>query len=1240
MQTKLSRICSAIIEAGWLAALIVIPLFFNTFSNRVFEPDKLHILRSIALLMAVVWVVEFLDGGWRSLQRGQGLGQLIRKTPLVLPTLILVGCYILSTALSVVPRISLLGSYVRLQGTFTYVSYVVMFFVTLTHLRTRAQVNRIFHAVILTSLPIGIYALIQHLGIDPLPWGGDTKERVAANMGNAIFVAAYLIMAVFLTLERLVNSVVAVLSTEDGSTADALRAAGYLFILAVQFVAIVFTQSRGPWLGLATGLYVFGMLGILLLARWSAGRARLGNWLAQAVRPIWAALIALSVAGIAFLVVFNLPNTPLSSLRHVRYVGRLSTLFSTTEGTNAVRVLIWEGVVNMMLEPHPPITAPDGTPDKLNAIRPLVGYGPESMWVAYNPFYPPDLAHYEARNASPDRSHNETFDTLVRTGALGFAAQLFLYISIFFYSLRWLGLIQSRARRNLFIASLLVGGALGVVVLTLADHSLRLAGIGLPAGIIAGLIVYVTLDLLLAPSRSKPTSAADPVKAQPISASGIGRESDGHGVATENGNGVVPADAQPSVAHSAEDQLLILALFATIVAHFAEIHFGIAIASTLTYFWILSAVLVVVGMGWLDRVDETATIPAAVRDEGYVASKATPTPAIAAASAKGSRSASVSKAGAVQPRRATTSPRSQTVTRASRHVAPAVTPRSAVYSFLPYAGIIMLITLVIVWDFLVTQTGATNPLTILWDAFTKRTDRTAGIVTSPMLLILMLFTWLVGGMIALAENYRLQPVSRRYPWGANAAIYATAAIGTWLVYGLIQAGRSTYGGLQGLAIFQKIADHIVVFDVILLLAMLLLALAAWLSDLRPRPIRWFNYSAALPVIATLVLTPLALAGIYNLNIQIVRADTYYKQGLAYDGQGQAESAIVLYNEAAKIEPTEDYYYLFLGRGLLEFASAAQPATATLPSDLSAIATRDLLPLVQAGLEARGREDVMRGTYAALTAAQRLNPLNTDHTANLARLFRAWAFSNIQNPNEAPSNQALRQLVVTRPKDVDMAKLNQSLQYYREATSLSPQNAQLWNEMSSVQYILGDTQGAKASLDRSLALDQEFPQTYLLMGDLLAETGDKKGALDAYQHVSALQPGNLQVLGIIGVYAAQAGDLPTAMAAFSKVITSETGTMNAAQAQLAALDAQASKLGGYDNLGANAKARQQALQTDIANYGAQLHQTYRNEALVLRDAGRVDEALTAAQKALALANDQQKADIQQLIAELQQKKTSK
>src|SRR5690606_9349534 len=115
-----------------------------------------------------------------------------------------------------------------------------------------------------------------------------------------------------------------------------------------------------------------------------------------------------------------------------------------------VRVLIWEGVLDL-LAPHEPLAFPDGEEDPFNFLRPLLGYGPESMYVAYNGFYVPELATLEARNASPDRSHNETFDTLVITGALGFLAWQVLYVSVFYYGFRWLGVVRSARDRNVLI---------------------------------------------------------------------------------------------------------------------------------------------------------------------------------------------------------------------------------------------------------------------------------------------------------------------------------------------------------------------------------------------------------------------------------------------------------------------------------------------------------------------------------------------------------------------------------------------------------------------------------------------------------------------------------------------------------------------------------------------------------------------------------------------------------------------
>ena len=61
MQTKISLFCDKVIEAGWLIGLIIIPLFFKMYSQRVFEPDKLALLRSIALFVVTARVIRFID---------------------------------------------------------------------------------------------------------------------------------------------------------------------------------------------------------------------------------------------------------------------------------------------------------------------------------------------------------------------------------------------------------------------------------------------------------------------------------------------------------------------------------------------------------------------------------------------------------------------------------------------------------------------------------------------------------------------------------------------------------------------------------------------------------------------------------------------------------------------------------------------------------------------------------------------------------------------------------------------------------------------------------------------------------------------------------------------------------------------------------------------------------------------------------------------------------------------------
>ncbi|MCX7707305.1 MAG: tetratricopeptide repeat protein, partial [Anaerolineae bacterium] len=512
------------------------------------------------------------------------------------------------------------------------------------------------------------------------------------------------------------------------------------------------------------------------------------------------------------------------------------------------------------------------------------------------------------------------------------------------------------------------------------------------------------------------------------------------------------------------------------------------------------------------------------------------------------------------------------------------------------------------------------------------------IVFAPILMMLMVFVWLVGGLLAVSEARGQARSGGRFSPLVAGPLYALTVAAVFFVYGLIQANRLTASGLSGLDIFRHVANHIAVFDLFLMLTILALAAAIALVDPRPWPARAFGRSPALSLAGGTVLAVAAAIVIINVNIQTVQADTFYKQGLAYESAGQWEGASILYREAALLEPEEDYYYLFLGRALLQHATSA-PARSTpvLPEDLSRVPTPQLLPLIERGLQVRSREDLYRAAHAALVAAYRLNPLNTDHSANLARLHQAWAFAALTDTVGARAAlPRLRELSRTQAEAVNLGRLQRAVSYFRQAVSLSPQNAGLWNELALVQLILDDLDGAQASLDRSLALDSRFYLTYLYRGDLFDLRGDKQAALAAYRKAAELAPGNLNVLSTLGVFSAQNGDAQEAVAAFRRIVELETQALAAAEARLAQLDDLAAQAGGYSRLEPSAARTQASLQSKIASHKAQLHLSYRNLALVLRDAGLVKDALEAARQAAVYASEEDRPAIETLIADLERR----
>ena len=229
MATKLSVLCDRIIEAGWLVTLIVTPLFFNVHSSRIFEPDKIALLRSIALIMALAWMVKGLERAGsqekaldtcrrrrdeenstraspearHSRASGNpGKSQVMRSSQslLLLLALLFLADSAFATATSIAPRLSLWGSYERLQGLYTTSAYLVIFFSIVAILRMQEQLERLLTTVLMVSFPVALYGIIQHFGIDPVPWERNESQRVTSTLGNSIFLAAFLAMTVPLTV--------------------------------------------------------------------------------------------------------------------------------------------------------------------------------------------------------------------------------------------------------------------------------------------------------------------------------------------------------------------------------------------------------------------------------------------------------------------------------------------------------------------------------------------------------------------------------------------------------------------------------------------------------------------------------------------------------------------------------------------------------------------------------------------------------------------------------------------------------------------------------------------------------------------------------------------------------------------------------------------------------------------------------------------------------------------------------
>ena len=492
LRSRTGRLAAHLAESAWLGLLLTVPLVMNVAAARTFEAAKLAAAAPIAAIMLFALIAAALEGQarWPAAQARSGT----YRTG-VWAFIALIGCAVLSTAMSTTPWIAFFGDYFRREGLVSWLIYAITFAALLLLLRRRHQLERLIDVVLLASVLPCVYALQQRYGYDFFSTAGLTDAtrgtRPGSNLGNPTFLSAWLLLVVPVTVARLFNS------------AGSLSArAPWLLLLGMQLFTAILTQSRGPVLGLIATLFLLAMLlGGLLQRR--------GLILAAA------AIAAITVAGLLLL---NLTpdlqglvkNTPLQ-----RFVFTGGQDFSSNS-----RIGIWNMGVDAFMQQPP--------------WRQWVGSGPDATHFNYFPHMPAWVLRIEGLTETIDRLHSESLESVMTLGLAGLLAQLVLLSALVWLAVTRLGRVRSAAAAPVFgLACVLaliaggfglmaaggsrglfaIGGGLGIAIawsLALLWSAWRMAGrrTGMnPAGAVAATLASPLASLLANPLANPPSPA-------------------------------------------------------------------------------------------------------------------------------------------------------------------------------------------------------------------------------------------------------------------------------------------------------------------------------------------------------------------------------------------------------------------------------------------------------------------------------------------------------------------------------------------------------------------------------------------------------------------------------------------------------------------------------------------------------------------------------------------------------------
>lgn len=458
-QEKLTKILTYIIKIG-IFAILILPIVLSAKFFFPFVVLRNVLFRAIVEIIFLLYIILFI---YNPLYRPNF------KNKLTLAIIIFFVVLFLASLFGIDFKNSIWGNYERMNGLFHSLHLVLYFIVLANVFKRKEDWYQFFTFSIFVSIIISFISLAQHFEI-PFLLKSSGGARLSGTLGNAVYLAAYLIFHLFLiyyffikdkffSFKLFAYSLLGldiILIIYEICLRALTKAPGILSLiskypkllllfLALQiftfsifflkerkvflkiFLALLFlfeffiffnTQTRGAILGLAAGILFFTILKIIF------GQKR---------EKIFASSLIFLIVIFSLFVYINRKSKWLQD--NVPTIYRLTTI-SPKSITGESRLLTWQASWRGWLE------------------RPILGYGPENYNVVFNKYFPPAIFRDQGSQIWFDKAHNIIFDIGVTSGFIG----LFSYLAIFIFAFYYLIKIFKRDRD--FNDSLLFGALL------------------------------------------------------------------------------------------------------------------------------------------------------------------------------------------------------------------------------------------------------------------------------------------------------------------------------------------------------------------------------------------------------------------------------------------------------------------------------------------------------------------------------------------------------------------------------------------------------------------------------------------------------------------------------------------------------------------------------------------------------------------------------------------------------------